>query len=238
MSAVLVVIVGVAATLYLLKPFMAVLIYISMLLTAPYRKRKKSGRERHFVVKLLAAPSLMINKLVPGADRYVLYHISLIPWMTVRKTLYRSLGANLGKNVRIHFKTEIRDLTGLTIEEGAIIGDNALLDARNGLTIGRFVNLSSNVSIYTEQHNYRDKLFRCNQPGKKSIEIGERAWIGCNVIVLPGVTIGEGAVCCAGCVVTKDVEPWSVVAGIPAVEVGKRPTNQEYIFKSHAFALI
>lgn len=63
-----------------------------------------------------------------------------------------------------------------------------------------------------------------------SVEIGDRAWIGSNVVVLPGVTIGEGAVCCAGCVVTKDVEPYAVVAGIPAKKVGERPRVLTYEF--------
>lgn len=55
-----------------------------------------------------------------------------------------------------------------------------------------------------------------------NVEIGNRVWIGSNVIILPGVHIGEGAVCCAGCVITKDIEPFSVVAGIPARKVGER----------------
>lgn len=50
------------------------------------------------------------------------------------------------------------------------------------------------------------------------------------MIVLPGVTIGEGAVCCAGCVVTKDVPPYAVVAGIPARQVGERPRGLTYEF--------
>lgn len=52
------------------------------------------------------------------------------------------------------------------------------------------------------------------------------------MIVLPGVHIGEGAVCCAGCVVTKDVEPYAVVAGIPAKKVNERPRVLKYKFTS------
>ncbi len=48
-----------------------------------------------------------------------------------------------------------------------------------------------------------------------------------------GVTIGEGAVCCAGCVVTKDVPPYAVVAGIPAKKVGERPQVLTYEFKGN-----
>ena len=112
---------------------------------------------------------------------------------------------------------------------GTIIGDNALLDARGGLIFGRNVNLSSNVSIYTLQHDHRDPDFKCTKLNAK-VTIDDRAWIGSNAIVLPGVHIGEGAVCCAGCVVTHDVEPYAVVAGIPARKVNERPKVLRYDF--------
>lgn len=155
-----------------------------------------------------------------------------MPSCHVRKWIYKGLGAHVGKNVVFHFRTELRSPWGLHIGNGTIIGDNALLDARCGLVMGNNVNLSSNVSIYTLQHDHRDPQFRCPDPEKRrmDVKIGDRVWLGSNVIVLPGVTIGEGAVCCAGSVVTKDVEPYVVVAGIPAKKVGERPRVLEYEF--------
>ena len=70
-----------------------------------------------------------------------------------------------------------------------------------------------------------------------SVEIDDRAWLGSNVIVLPGVHIGEGAVCCAGCVITKDVEPYAVVAGIPAKKVSERPQVLKYEFNGYSCRL-
>lgn len=119
---------------------------------------------------------------------------------------------------------------------GAIIGDNAILDARGGLEIGANANLSSNVSIYTLQHDHRDPEFQCTNLNAK-VTIGARSWIGSNVIVLPGVKVGEGAVCCAGCVVTKDVEPYAVVAGIPAKKVNERPKVLTYNFSGKSCRL-
>ena len=121
----------------------------------------------------------------------------------------------------------------LRIGKGTIIGDNALLNTREGLTMGKNVNLSSNVSIYTLQHDHRNPYFRCpsSESRKMSVEIDDRVWLGSNVIILPGVHIGEGAVCCAGCVVTKDVKPYAVMAGIPAKKVGERPRVLEYEFE-------
>ena len=164
-----------------------------------------------------------------GWERYMLFQVGIIPSCHIRKWIYKALGARIGKNVVFHFKTEIRNIGKLQIGRGCIIGDNAILDARNGLVLGANVNLSSNVSIYTLQHDHRDPDFGCNI-NHMNVVVGDRAWIGCNVVVLPGVKIGEGAVCCAGCVVTKDVEPYSVVAGIPAKEVNKRPQNMRYEF--------
>lgn len=166
-----------------------------------------------------------------GLMRFYIYNISTIPSNKLRKLLYKMLGADIQPHVTIHFRTEIRSPKKLRLGRGTIIGDNAILDARSGLTIGNNVNLSSNVSIYTLQHDHRDPLFRCNPYKRKmSVEIEDRVWLGANVIVLPGVHIGEGAICCAGCVVTKDVEPYTVVAGIPAKPVGQRPRILQYEF--------
>lgn len=186
--------------------------------------------------KILAIPSYIFVRLLrSGGGRYVIYNISTIPSHHVRKLLYRGMGVNMEINVTIHFRTEIRSPHKLKIGRGSIIGDNALLDARCGLIIGRNVNLSSNVSIYTLQHDHRDSQFRCPDPSarKMSVEIDDRVWIGSNVVVLPGEHIGEGAVCCAGCVVTKGIEPYAVVAGIPAKKVGERPQMLEYEFKGN-----
>ncbi|MBQ8672676.1 MAG: acyltransferase [Bacteroides sp.] len=203
-------------------------LYIMEIFWCLYQKHKPS-----LFYKVLAMPSYaLIRILRNGGGRFVLFNISAIPSNHIRKQLYRGLGVSIEKNVTFHFRAEIRAPYKLKIGRGTIIGDNALLDARSSLTIGRNVNLSSNVSIYTLQHDHRDSHFRCPDPSvrKMSVEIDDRAWIGSNVVVLPGVHIGEGAVCCAGCVVTKDVPPYTVVAGIPAKKVGERPRVLEYEF--------
>lgn len=168
-----------------------------------------------------------------GGGRFALFQIAKIPSCHFRKLLYKGLGVKMGKNVSIHFRAELRAPEKLSLGDGTIIGDNAILDARRCLTIGRNVNLSSNVSIYTLQHDHRDPYFGLPSEDKLklSVEIDDRAWLGANVIVLPGVHIGECAVCCAGCVVTKDVEPFAVVAGIPARKENERPHNLKYEFK-------
>ena len=192
---------------------------------------KKKKRSHSLFLRLFSAPYVLWERFArDGWQRYMLYHISMLPSCHLRKWVYKSLGATLGNNVIFHFKTEIREPIFLKVGSGSIIGDNALLDARCGLTIGENVNISSNVSIYTQQHDHRDPYFRCLDDKKKSVWICDRVWIGSNVMILPGVTIGEGAVCCAGCVVTKDIEPFAVVAGIPAKKVNERPRDLRYRF--------
>ena len=166
-----------------------------------------------------------------GWQRYMLFQVGLVPSHHIRRFVYRALGAEIGKNVVFHFRTEVRGLHRLKIGDGTIIGDNALLAAQRGLTIGKNVNLSSNVSIYSGAHDHRDPYFRSTPATTRPINIGDRVWIGSNAIILTGVHIGEGAVVCAGCVVTKDVEPYAVVAGIPAKKVNERPHDLRYEFK-------
>lgn len=193
------------------------------------RIRKRWNREEMPIyAKLLELPYRIWEHFFHnGWNRYMLYQVSLWPSCHLRRFIYGLLGAQIGKNVVFHFRTEIRNVNGLVLGDGCIIGDNALLDARNGLIFGKNVNLSSNVSIYTEQHDHRDPNFGLVQ---KSVIVGDRVWLGCNVVILPGVNIGEGAVCCAGCVVTKDVEPYSVIAGIPAKKIGERNRSLTYEF--------
>ena len=195
-------------------------------------------REKGKIGYIASLPYKVCEKMLRGGImRFAIFNIGTIPSNSLRNLIYRMLCGRIESNVTIHFGTEIRCPRKLRIGKGTIIGDNAILDARCGLTMGENVNLSNNVSIYTLQHDHRDPYFRCNETQKKmSVEIDDRVWLGSNVIVLPGVHIGEGAVCCAGCVVTKDVLPYTVVAGIPAKKVGERPRVLKYEFNGKTCA--
>ena len=221
------------AALYAKAIFVA-LYYPLMVLSA--LGERCSGMLRLFLRAPLAACERLLRD---GGARFVIYHIGRIPSVHLRRMLYRGMGVKIGARAVVYFRAEIRCPQRLVIGKGTIVGDNAILDARRGLILGSNVNLSSNVSIYTLQHDHRDPNFGCPAEGtvKFSVEIDDRAWLGSNVMVLPGVHIGEGAVCCAGCVVTKDVEPYAVVAGIPARKVGERPRNLVYEFNGKACRL-
>ena len=91
-----------------------------------------------------------------------------------------------------------------------IIGDNCIF--------------SYNIHMRTDTHNYLDKTKCIIDQGhnEKDIIIGNDVWIGYGVQVMNGVKIGDGAVIGAGSIVTKDVEPYTVVAGIPARKIKSR----------------
>lgn len=105
------------------------------------------------------------------------------------------------------------------IENGVSIGPKALLDARCGLTIRRNAVIAYEAIIWTLNHDYNDEHF-CGKGAP--VEIGPYAWVCSRSVILPGVKIGEGTVIASGAIVTKDVEPWTIVGGIPAKVIGKR----------------
>ena len=99
------------------------------------------------------------------------------------------------------------------------IDDSVNLYSAAKITIGTKVAISREAIICTASHD----ITKPNRPLVSApITIEDGVWIGARAIILPGVTIGEGAVVAAGAVVTKDVEPWSVVGGTPAKVIKKR----------------
>lgn len=187
------------------------------------------NKKKHYSIKKTWIKN--IGFIYFGLIRYYDIQIGHIPSHIIRNLLYRNIfKVNLKKNAVIYYGAEIREHNKLTIGEGSIIGDKAILDARNGIEIGKNVNLSTGVSIWTEQHDHRDPEFKCNSSEKYKVTIEDRAWIGPNAIILHSVKIGEGAVVGAGSVVTKDVEPFTVVGGIPAKIINHRNQDLKYCF--------
>ena len=234
----IVIVLGVLVSLIYLKWILISIIFPFQVVHGQIIKRWGNRKGTPLKYKLLKYPYKRWDELFHnGWTRYMLFQVGMIPSHHIRRFVYKALGAEIGKNVVFHFRTEIRGIHRLKIGAGTIIGDNALLAAQRGLTIGENVNLSSNVSIYSGEHDHRDPYFRSTPEKTRPITIGDRVWIGSNAIILTGVNIGEGAVCCAGCVVTKDVEPYNVVAGIPVKKVNERPRDLRYVFDGKSVRL-
>ena len=103
-----------------------------------------------------------------------------------------------------------------------IIGDHTRVGLHNTVIgpvrIGNHVNLAQGITVTALNHNFADKDRRIDEQGISTtpVTIGDDIWIGANAIILPGVNIGNHSVVAAGAVVTKDVPPHSLVAGVPA----------------------
>ncbi len=103
-----------------------------------------------------------------------------------------------------------------------IIGDHTRIGLHNTIIgpveIGNNVNLAQGITVTALNHNFSDTNKRIDEQGVSTnpVTIEDDVWVGANAVILPGVTIGEHCVVAAGAVVTKDVPPHSLVAGIPA----------------------
>ena len=104
-----------------------------------------------------------------------------------------------------------------------IIGNHTRIGIGNTIIgpvcIGNNVNLAQNITVTALNHNYSDPDILIDKQGftTSAIKISDDVWIGANAVILPGVTIGRHSVIAAGAVVTRDVLPNSLVAGVPAV---------------------
>jgi maltose O-acetyltransferase len=122
----------------------------------------------------------------------------------------------------------VRFLNGhkVSLGSGNVINFGSLLDGRKyRIVTGNNVSIGPEATILTLGHDPQSPHF-ADRGG--DVIIGDRVWIGYRALVLPGVTIGEGAVVAAGAVVTKDVAPFTIVAGVPAKPIGKRNPELTY----------
>jgi len=112
-----------------------------------------------------------------------------------------------------------------------VINFGCLLDGRHyRIRTGSDVSIGPEASILTLGHDPRSSDFALRGG---EVVIGDRVWIGYRAIVMPGITIGDGAVIAAGAVVTRDVPPHAIVAGNPAREIGARPKDLSYRLDFH-----
>lgn len=146
--------------------------------------------------------------------------VGYVPFHHVRRFFYRLFGIKIGRGSTIHMFATFYKPSNIKIGRDTIIGEWAVLDGRDKLIIGDHVDIATGVMIYNAEHDIHSKDFRKAKIGK--VEIGDYVFIGPRAIILPNVTIGRGAVVGAGAVVTRDVEPLSIVGGVPAKEIGRR----------------
>lgn len=145
----------------------------------------------------------------------------------------------IGKYVKIRSNSRIEcfdKFAGIKMNPSLYIGDRVIINnnffcyVTDELRIEKNVIIAANVLITTENHGINPEIDipYANQPlESKKVFIDENVWIGQNAVILPGINIGKGAIIGAGAIVTKNVLPYTMVAGNPARVI------KEYDFEKH-----
>lgn len=155
--------------------------------------------------------------------------LDLLPHQ-IRFLIFWLLFARLGHNSMIDYQTYFRYPWRMRIGEGVWINRGcefygAMMAANGEITIGDHCAFGPRVRILTATHDYR----RLDLPDRAaSVTVGNHVWVGAGATILPGVTIGSGAVVAAGSVVTRDVAPFTIVAGNPARFIKNRELDSEH----------
>lgn len=156
-----------------------------------------------------------------AASAYYLYNhcITRIPVYAIRHAWLRGvLGFRIGTGTSVHMGCFV---TGrhIAIGRNTVINRGCYLDGRASLFIGDNVSISPECYLLSLGHDHSDPSFAA-RPGP--VVIGDYAWLGARAMVLPGVSLGEGAVVGAAAVVTRSLASRVIAAGVPARKIGER----------------
>ncbi|QMU64040.1 MAG: acyltransferase [Flavobacteriaceae bacterium] len=156
--------------------------------------------------------------------------LSHIPFHVIRNIFYYRLLGKCGKNNTFLMGLELRKPSNISMGSNNIVNRNVMLDGRGGkLTIGSNVDIAQETNIWTLEHDVHDDY---HKDLGADVIIEDYVWIASRVTILPGVTIGKGAVVASNSVVTKNVEPMNIIGGIPAKKIGMRKSGLKY-FLNH-----
>jgi maltose O-acetyltransferase len=146
--------------------------------------------------------------------------VSNIPSRRLRQLFYQKvMGFKLGVNTSIFLKCRFDCARGLTIGSPSVINQGCRLDCRGGIMIGNNVSISEEVCILTADH---DPALPDFGGRLRPVKIEDHVFIGTRAMILPGVTLHQGAIVAAGAVVSRDVQAFDIVAGVPAHSIGTR----------------
>lgn len=175
----------------------------------------KGYRNRHTLKNKIGRALWRIVWLIlfrPTPDRFC--HI-FIYW---RAMLLRLFGAKV-KHCAVYSSTTIWAPWNIEIGDMVAVSEDCDLYSVAKISIGDRSTISKGAFLCTASHDVNSPIMELTSA---PITIGHDVWVAARAIVLPGITIGDGAVVGAGAIVTKDVAPWTIVAGNPARVVGAR----------------
>lgn len=140
-----------------------------------------------------------------------------------RRFLLRVFGARIGRNTKPYPTMRVWAPWNLTMDEGSVIGDGADCYSVAPISLGAGAVVSQRAFLCTASRDFDDSAMPLIAA---PIVVGAKAWICAEAYVGPGIHVGDGAVVGARAVATRDVDPWTVVAGNPAVGVrARRPSH-------------
>ena len=142
----------------------------------------------------------------------------------IRVIVARLFGAKIGNSSSLSNSCQIWNPCNLHMGEWSIISEECNIYSVDKVVIGDRVAISREVFICGASHDITSPIMELKHA---PVVIGSDVWIGARAIVLPGVSVGDGAVVAAGAVVTKDVVPWTVVGGNPAKFIKKRELKND-----------
>lgn len=151
--------------------------------------------------------------------------VNKIPFPEIRMELYRAAGVDVDPTSNIMMRAFVLQARSIHIGPNCIIGPFTTLDGRGTLTIGRNVNIAGEVLTICG-HHVVDSPTAEGLLG--SVVIEDNAWIAMRATILPGVTVGEGAYVAASALVNRDVEPYTLVGGVPARKIRDRNRDIQY----------
>lgn len=187
--------------------------------------KDKTGKE--LSQQELATKSLKrLGSILLEFEVFLLHVVGLIPLHHFRRFFYRLSGMKIGDGSTIHTCLRLYDPRKISIGEDTIIGEFAVLDGRERLLIGSHVAFATGVMIYNSEHNIEAEHFAADEGvTSAAVTVEDYVFVGPRSIILPGVTIGKGAIVAAGAVVTKDVPQFAIVGGVPAKVIGERKNH-------------
>ena len=145
--------------------------------------------------------------------------------MMIRYLCYRLLFKSLKSFALVYPGVYFTHTYGISVGRRFSINSGAVIDGRGGITIGDNVMIGPHAAIYSSGHDMSQPdlpMAGCDHV-MSPVVIEDDVWIGAHVCIPGGVRIGRGAVVAAGAVVAKDVEPRTIVGGVPARVIGQRP---------------
>lgn len=164
-----------------------------------------------------------LRRLVWNICRALLYRLSPKPLHAWRSFLLRLFGARMGRGCHFYPSSKVWAPWNLVCADQVTAADGAEIYNPSPVTLGSHVILSQDAYICGATHDYNDPAFPLIA---YAMSFGEYAWVCARASVAPGVNMGEGAVLGLGSVATRDLDPWSVYAGVPAVKVRDRDRAQ------------